>query len=71
LGCIPTKALLRSAEVFELTCHANDYGVAADNVRFDAESIIKQSREVAGRLSRGVEGLLKNKAESDPGEKPC
>ena len=36
-GCIPTKALLRSAEVFELMRHAQDYGLAADNVRFDAE----------------------------------
>jgi hypothetical protein len=44
--------------------HANDYCVSADNVSVDAESVIKGSREVAGRLSRGVEGLLKkNKVE--------
>jgi len=36
-GCIPTKALLRSAEVFEMMRHAKDYGVTADDVRFDAE----------------------------------
>ena len=68
-GCIPTKALLRSAEVFELMRHAQDYGLAADNVRFDAEPVIKRSRDVAGRLSRGVEGLLKkNKVEVIWGE---
>jgi dihydrolipoamide dehydrogenase len=42
-GCIPTKALLRSAEVFELMRHAQDYGLAADNVRFDAEPVISLS----------------------------
>jgi dihydrolipoamide dehydrogenase len=39
--------------------HANDYGVAADNVRFDAESIIERPREITDRLGRGVEGLFK------------
>jgi dihydrolipoamide dehydrogenase len=58
-GCIPTKALLRSAEVFELMRHGKDYGLAADNVRLDAEAIVERSRSVSGRLSRGVEGLLK------------
>jgi dihydrolipoamide dehydrogenase len=58
-GCIPTKALLRSAEVFELMGHAKDYGLAADNVRFDVEAIVKRSRAVSERLNRGVEGLLK------------
>ena len=58
-GCIPTKALLRSAEVFELMRHAKDYGLAADNVRVDAKAIVQRSRSVSGRLSRGVEGLLK------------
>ncbi len=58
-GCIPTKALLRSAEVFEFMRHANDYGLAVDNVRFDAELVVRRSRDVAARLSRGVEGLLK------------
>jgi dihydrolipoamide dehydrogenase len=61
-GCIPTKALLRSAEILELMRHAKDFGVAADNVHFDAEAIVRRSREVSGRLTRGVDGLLrKNK----------
>ncbi|MBV8796099.1 MAG: FAD-dependent oxidoreductase, partial [Hyphomicrobiales bacterium] len=58
-GCIPTKALLRSAEVFELMRHGKDYGLVADNVRVDVEAIVQRSRSVSGRLSRGVEGLLK------------
>jgi dihydrolipoamide dehydrogenase len=58
-GCIPAKTLLRSAEVFEFTRHASHYGLVADNVRFDAESVVRRSRDVAARLSRGVNGLLK------------
>ena len=54
-GCIPTKALLRSAEVFELMRHAKDYGLAADNVRIDTDAIVQRSRAVSGRLSQGVE----------------
>jgi len=58
-GCIPTKALLRSAEVYDLFQHARDFGLAADNVRFDAGAVVRRSREVSGRLNRGVAGLLK------------
>ena len=58
-GCIPTKALLRSAEVFDLMRRAQEFGLAADNVRFDPSAVIQRSRGVAARLSRGVEGLLK------------
>jgi dihydrolipoamide dehydrogenase len=58
-GCIPTKALLRSAEVFETTRHAEDYGVLVDNVRFDTAAIVERSRRVSSRLSGGVAGLLK------------
>ncbi len=58
-GCIPTKALLRSAEVFHLAQHLDAFGLAADNVRFDAAKIVKRSRDVATRLNGGVKHLLK------------
>jgi dihydrolipoyl dehydrogenase len=60
---------LRSAEVFGLMRRAKDYGLAVDNVRFDAEPMIRRSRDVAARLSRGVHSLLKkNKVEVIWGE---
>ncbi|HET6470089.1 MAG TPA: dihydrolipoyl dehydrogenase [Geminicoccaceae bacterium] len=58
-GCIPTKALLRSAEVFDLMHHLKSYGFAADNVRYDTAAVVKRSRDVASQLSRGVAHLLK------------
>jgi dihydrolipoamide dehydrogenase len=58
-GCIPTKALLRSAEVFELLRHGKSFGLACDAPRFDLEAVVKRSRAVAGQLSRGVQHLLK------------
>ncbi len=58
-GCIPTKALLRSAEVLELMRHAKDYGLKADAASFDFQAIIKRSRAVSRRLNRGVGHLLK------------
>jgi dihydrolipoamide dehydrogenase len=58
-GCIPTKALLRSAEIFHYMQHAKDYGLSADNVAFDAAAVIKRSRGVAGRMNNGVGYLLK------------
>ncbi|HXT06695.1 MAG TPA: dihydrolipoyl dehydrogenase [Roseiarcus sp.] len=58
-GCIPTKALLRSAEVYDLLRHAASFGLAADNVRFDAQAVVQRSRDVSQRLNRGVAGLLK------------
>jgi len=58
-GCIPTKALLRSAEVYHLAQHLDAFGLAADNVRFDAAKIVKRSRDVAARLNGGVKHLLK------------
>ena len=58
-GCIPTKALLRSAEVFHQMKHAKDYGLSADNVAADLDAIVKRSRGVASQLNKGVTGLLK------------
>ncbi len=58
-GCIPTKALLRSAEVYHLMQHAGAYGLAADNIRFDLKKIVDRSRGVASQLSGGVKHLLK------------
>ena len=46
-GCIPTKALLRSAEVLELMRHAPSFGLACDNPRYDAAAVVKRSRGVA------------------------
>jgi len=58
-GCIPTKALLRTAEVYRNMQHAKDFGLAADNVRFDATAVVDRSRKVAGRLSGGIAFLMK------------
>ncbi len=58
-GCIPTKALLRSAEVFHQMKHAASYGLSADNVTADLAAIVKRSRGVAGQLNKGVTGLMK------------
>ncbi len=58
-GCIPTKALLRTAEVFHLMRHAADFGLSADNVSFDLAKVVERSRKVAGRLTQGVGYLLK------------
>jgi len=58
-GCIPTKALLRSAEVGHLLRHADAYGFSAKDVSFDLKKVVKRSRDVAGQLSRGVGHLLK------------
>jgi len=58
-GCIPTKALLRSAEIFHYMEHAKDYGLSADNVAYDPGAVVKRSRAVAAQLSNGVAFLLK------------
>ena len=58
-GCIPTKALLRSAEIYHYMQNAKDYGLSADNVSFDAKAVVQRSRAVSGRLNGGVGGLLK------------
>jgi dihydrolipoamide dehydrogenase len=58
-GCIPTKALLRSAEIYHYMTHAKDYGLSAENVGFDPKAVVERSRKVAGRMNNGVGFLLK------------
>ena len=64
IGCIPTKALLRSAEVFESISHASDYGVDVKDFSANFEGMVKRSRKVADKMSKGVQFLMKaNKIE--------
>jgi dihydrolipoyl dehydrogenase len=58
-GCIPTKALLRSAEIYHYMQHAKDYGLAADKVGYDTAAVVKRSRAVSKRLNDGVGFLMK------------
>ncbi|WP_114911862.1 dihydrolipoyl dehydrogenase [Acidibrevibacterium fodinaquatile] len=58
-GCIPTKALLRAAEINHILHHLPEFGFAADNVRFDLGKVVARSRAVAKQLSSGVAHLLK------------
>lgn len=58
-GCIPTKALLRTAEVYTNMRHAAEFGLRADNVGFDLDAVVKRSRQVAGKLSGGIGFLMK------------
>ena len=58
-GCIPTKAMLRSAEVFHLMHRAKDFGLSAQGIAYDLEAVVKRSRGVAGQLSGGIGHLLK------------
>ena len=61
-GCIPTKALLRSAEIFHYMQHPKDYGLSAENVSYDPAAVVKRSRVVSKRLNDGVGFLMrKNK----------
>jgi len=63
-GCIPTKALLKSASVFQYLKHASDYGILAGEATADFPAIIKRSRDVADQMSKGIQFLLKkNKVE--------
>ena len=58
-GCIPTKALLKSAQVFSYIQNASAYGVQVQDVRPDFNAMIKRSRAVADKMSKGVQFLLK------------
>ena len=59
IGCIPTKALLRSAEVLESIQHASDYGIEVSGSKADFGGMVKRSRGVANKMSKGVQFLLK------------
>ena len=58
-GCIPTKALLRSAEVFHLMHRAKDFGLKADGIGYDLDAVVQRSRGVAKQLSGGIGHLMK------------
>ena len=68
-GCIPTKAMLRSAEVFHLMHRAGEFGLKADGLDYDLDAVVKRSRDVAKQLNSGVGHLLKkNKVTAIMGE---
>ena len=58
-GCIPTKALLRTSEIYHYMTHADAYGLSATGVSFDLSKVTERSRKVAGQLNAGVKGLMK------------
>src|SRR5207237_2821571 len=58
-GCIPTKALLRTSEIYHYMTHATSYGLTAEKPGFDLSKIVDRSRKVAGQLNAGVKGLMK------------
>lgn len=58
-GCIPTKALLKSAQVFEYLKHAGDYGLTVKEYDKDFDAVVNRSRNVAGGMSKGVQFLMK------------
>src|SRR3979411_343178 len=58
-GCIPTKALLRSSEIWHLLHRLNEFGFSARDITFDLAAIVERSRKVAAQLTNGVKGLMK------------
>ena len=58
-GCIPTKAMLRSSEVFHLMQRAKEFGLSADGINYDLDAVVKRSRGVAKQLNSGVAHLMK------------
>ncbi len=68
-GCIPTKALLRSAEIFHHMKHADSFGLSAGKPGFDLKKVVERSRGVAATMNKGVTGLMKrNKIDVHMGE---
>jgi len=68
-GCIPTKAMLRSAEIFHLLKNSKDFGIEAKNIKYDLEAIVSRSKGIGSKLSKGITHLLKkNKITSILGE---
>ncbi len=63
-GCIPTKALLRSSEIYHLMHNLSEFGLSAENIKFDFKKIIERSRNVSAKLTQGIKHLMKkNKVE--------
>ena len=58
-GCIPTKALLRTSEIYHYMTHADAYGLSVEKPGFDLAKVVTRSRKVAGQLNAGVKGLMK------------
>ncbi|HWA17539.1 MAG TPA: dihydrolipoyl dehydrogenase [Devosia sp.] len=68
-GCIPTKALLRTAEIYGHMAHAKDYGLTAEKFGFDLDGVVKRSRAIAAQMNNGVQFLMKkNKVDTIWGE---
>src|SRR5205085_8413556 len=64
-GCIPTKALLRSAEIYHYLQHPKDYGLSAEKVTYDPTAMVKRSRAVSKRLNDGVGFLMRKNKVTD------
>ena len=58
-GCIPTKALIKNAEVYSLIKQSEKYGINVQNISFDFKKNVKRSRDISQRLSKGIEFLMK------------
>jgi dihydrolipoamide dehydrogenase len=58
-GCIPTKALLRTSELYHLMQHADQFGITTSNIKFDFKKIVQRSRDVSAKLTQGVQYLMK------------
>jgi dihydrolipoamide dehydrogenase len=63
-GCIPTKALLKSAQVFDYVNHASDYGISIKDAKVDFPAIVKRSRGSADKMNKGIQFLMKKNKRS-------